>query len=1467
MASDGTPTVSVFEWGAKKRRKVLGGIEGRCPVVALSFTQDGEYLLVQTGNPDWTLYYILWNKGSMGRVEATLRGVTAPGKPVLQVDTAPDDRTLLCATGNGVAKLYRLQDESFRPLPVTLRRDPCAFAGHVWQSGGRLVVATSLGELLVFEGGDCKKTLDAPATGTKPITSLLAFSKGFLVGCHGGVLRVYERAEDPRNYYRCTREYTLAGADAPAAASPSAGGEGGAGGGAPPEPIPTGRAGAIVSLTLSSSEEDVAVGTGGGLAYSIRLPGADLVRPGESPFRPLVASVHAPPAQEVPGLDDDAASSAAAAGGPAVLGPLVADPRPAQSHGITGLDTCLRKPLFVTAGSDKTVRIWNYTGITQAERSVAGGDVDGGAGGPGGGSGTELAPALEVCHRFHDTPTCVALHPNGFHVVVGFESSVQLCAIMLDGLKVVKELPVRQAVQVRFSHGGAFFAVAAAAAVNVYATFTCAPVCVLRGHADRVLSIAWSRDDRNVVTVGKDGMVARWSVVVPNATSAGPSTGGGAGAGGAGNKDGGAGASSRPSSAALAQGPVSLVGRMTHSVDIRDLHPFAVAVGHGDSGKDVYVSGTVVKGLGATATHTPVLRHIDLTAPKTDAVKASAALAGCAAHSLGVALVNGTGSTGLGSTGHAPFAVIVGMGRRVPASASATAAAAAAAASAASAASAAAAASAATSAASPGKPPAGAASAASPAAATPAPAVENDPVGCVRVYRPTLGTEKDRDSGAGPFVDLVCHASPVTHVASTRDGRLLITGAADGSLAVWSVADPHAAARGGGGVAGSGRGAAGATTASAAGGAAGGASSSSSPTTGSEEPLGWSEEVCVTKKSLETVVKERAALELRAAEIALVNKYSEREKEQQNEARLADADAEYEAAIAEARDRVAGLRQAREDAEARFHDQVAALEAAQRAELEDLETLYAGKIKGELGRYDRLVAERDRMTAEAHTALSGLAGEQHAALAEVRGRYEAAIAEEVEAVELLLAERQTLGEEIKEMADAIERDVDGEVEDMRARFETKLKAESETTLKVRGENALMKRKFVNDNKVITDQKEEQAALGEKEKELQEAISALQKDVAGHKKEIKEREETIGDKESRIYELKKKNQELEKFKFVLNYKIQELKRQIMPKKKEIADMREQLKEMELELLQYHKSNAALDLMITELRLKRDGMSAEVAKLEGQVVEKEETLITIGRDLTAVKATAVDPNRLRTSMYHLYHKYIHGDAASLSLAMAKTVDVKPGSAASGSGAGAAAPLKLSQRLSEQGRAALPPGANLEDLQATLAVQRQHLEKGVDGAKRRIEKESSTFASDRARLLRENAALTQEINDLRRDVHYLQRQMDAANNSTAVAAAAASAAARGSAFLDGQSVLSSSSVLDGGSSIGTAGGLGGATSRQPTAQQQNTASAPAPMASTLPGARRTAAVLGVVGAAGKGGKGGALHAAAVAASPMRR
>lgn len=36
----------------------------------------------------------------------------------------------------------------------------------------------------------------------RPITSLVAFPKGFVAGCDGGIIRIFEKSEDPRLFFK-----------------------------------------------------------------------------------------------------------------------------------------------------------------------------------------------------------------------------------------------------------------------------------------------------------------------------------------------------------------------------------------------------------------------------------------------------------------------------------------------------------------------------------------------------------------------------------------------------------------------------------------------------------------------------------------------------------------------------------------------------------------------------------------------------------------------------------------------------------------------------------------------------------------------------------------------------------------------------------------------------------------------------------------------------------------------------------------------------------------------------------------------------------------------------------------------------------------------------------------------------------------------------------------------------------------
>ena len=62
---------------------------------------------------------------------------------------------------------------------------------------------------------------------------------------------------------------------------------------------------------------------------------------------------------------------------------------------MVGLDAAVTKPLVVTVGTDRKLRVWNY-----------------------------LRWKCDVLHDFKtEEPTCVAMHPSGYALAVGFKVS------------------------------------------------------------------------------------------------------------------------------------------------------------------------------------------------------------------------------------------------------------------------------------------------------------------------------------------------------------------------------------------------------------------------------------------------------------------------------------------------------------------------------------------------------------------------------------------------------------------------------------------------------------------------------------------------------------------------------------------------------------------------------------------------------------------------------------------------------------------------------------------------------------------------------------------------------------------------------------------------------------------------------------------------------------------------------------
>jgi len=65
---------------------------------------------------------------------------------------------------------------------------------------------------------------------------------------------------------------------------------------------------------------------------------------------------------------------------------------------------------------------------------------------------------MDICQQFQEEAYSVALHPSGFHLVVGFSDSVRLMNILDNSLVPYKNLQIRECREIKFAFGGHLFA-------------------------------------------------------------------------------------------------------------------------------------------------------------------------------------------------------------------------------------------------------------------------------------------------------------------------------------------------------------------------------------------------------------------------------------------------------------------------------------------------------------------------------------------------------------------------------------------------------------------------------------------------------------------------------------------------------------------------------------------------------------------------------------------------------------------------------------------------------------------------------------------------------------------------------------------------------------------------------------------------------------------------------------------------
>jgi len=413
-------TATIFDLHTGKKRKTLPGTETTTEFVSVAFSSESKFLLTQSGAPDWSLTYWSWEKA---RAVASIKSTNNQGSAIHECSFNPDDTSTVCVIGDGIFKFFRLQEGAFKPLPNTLAKQREAanqiYTCHCWLQDSKLIVCCESGEMLLFDSSGELK-LTLPCSPQE----------------HRSVLTIvaYNKGFVTGGEDGCIRVFEKT--DDPKEAYRN---------------VRTHRidetAGVFVrSVCVSPRDEVLGITLSSCQLFQMSLSSSDLLK-----------------TEETPALDHILAAF--------------------HNGAILGLDVCVRKPLVVTCGVDKTVRVWNYVDKT-----------------------------CELSRSFTEEAFSVAFHPSGFHLIVGFSDKLRLMNLLMEELRTYKEIPIKACREVKFAHGGEYFAAVNSNAIQVYKTYTCEVVCNLRGHNTKVKALSWSQDDSILVSCGMDGAVNEYSI-------------------------------------------------------------------------------------------------------------------------------------------------------------------------------------------------------------------------------------------------------------------------------------------------------------------------------------------------------------------------------------------------------------------------------------------------------------------------------------------------------------------------------------------------------------------------------------------------------------------------------------------------------------------------------------------------------------------------------------------------------------------------------------------------------------------------------------------------------------------------------------------------------------------------------------------------------------------------------------------
>jgi cilia- and flagella-associated protein 57 len=480
--------VNVYTQTGSRVRTLEFKYLSKLPVVSMDFSTDNKYLATVTSLPDVFIY--LWQVD-----KSRLVGMVDVPFELTRITVSPWSYWSLCTTGPSSIRMWRLVEKQLKQVdPMPKRRDVMGgggggganavnrFSCHCWYDEEKVIAGTEEGDLLIFENSELKKTLKSVHGEAYAITAVAPVARGIVACGEGGMVSVFERTLDDNVYFRVLKQFNPV--SFMTAAMSSGNGELSTNqhqGGSSSHhhtsqsnshqqlSLFTAR---IVDVSVAPKEEQLVILYNNNVISTVSLESMEIVRTTAA-------------AAAAMGNNADDGVVAITTGASNLSASHIARMLPIGFHNdvVSAVDVCVQKSFVVTGSLDKTIRVWNF-----------------------------MRQKVEFIKTFDEEVLCLALHPTGLRMLVGFKGNLRLYNVLADDLHFCTEFPIKPCHEVRFSNGGQMFAAVVAHRILIFNSYDFQCTAQLSGHAVMIRSICWSLNDQLLTSADLNGIAYTWNI-------------------------------------------------------------------------------------------------------------------------------------------------------------------------------------------------------------------------------------------------------------------------------------------------------------------------------------------------------------------------------------------------------------------------------------------------------------------------------------------------------------------------------------------------------------------------------------------------------------------------------------------------------------------------------------------------------------------------------------------------------------------------------------------------------------------------------------------------------------------------------------------------------------------------------------------------------------------------------------------